>query len=461
VAAEQDATHGHEEADGAGGAGGRSMSPPAERSVSPPPADGKDKKKDEAEPAAPAEPTLSNVASLFEEIVEPVPAKLTMHPPVVIRARTKLEHEMLLNQAVSLLVNRVRNPSSSQGAIHLVPVAISLAKITELLADEQLAKQGARAVVVKAFELDHAMPDLLRQAMDMKALIFVCEVQGEADLASLMKDAIYEELIANRLIVTISGANSLGEPLEVPPSLAERATLKQTSTLGLYMNDIRPLSNRLLANLFRRLRTAGSEAQPSHYASVERLHIGFSEVGREGMQELQELLVSDDCKIKSMDLSFAAVEGWPLMQALKGNKSLTSLDVRSVPGLAKVYDTIATQLLDPNSVSRLACLRCDAFDLRESTKLLSVQEEPLEVSSIRLIAGLLKNNTQLLELDLTASDVEDKGATTLASVLPANTTLTRIMLEFNSALTAEGRKALREAAATSDNARAAPLRLDF
>jgi len=323
-----------------------------------------------------------------------------------------------------------------------------MSKITELLLDEALAKQGMRAVMLKAFEADYpGLTEVLRQAMDMKALIVVAEVTSEADLATFMKEHILEELLANRLIITVSGSSSSGDPLDVPTTIsAEGCTLMQTTSLGLYLNDIR-VSNRLLANLFRRLRTAGSDAQRSHYSMVERLHLGYSEVGREGMAELQELLVSDDCKIKSMDLSFATVEAWPLTQVLKGNKSLTSLDVRHVQGLRSVYENIATQLLEDKSASSLGCMRCDAFDLRETDAVLNLKEEKLEATCVRLIAGLLKRNSNLEELDLTASDVEDTGVMALASALAVNTTLSKLTLTYNPGISDDAKDALRQAVA--------------
>ena len=107
---------------------------------------------------------------------------VTSKKPLVVRASTRAEHELLLNQALTVLTVKLRNPTAAMGPIHMVPLALSMAKIAELSLDEPLAKQGPRALIVKAFELEYpGIADLVRQAMDMRGLIVVAEVCAEAD----------------------------------------------------------------------------------------------------------------------------------------------------------------------------------------------------------------------------------------------------------------------------------------
>ena len=68
------------------------------------------------------------------------------------------------------LASELRDPPPSLGPIRLMPMALSMARLAECAADEAIAKQGARAMIIKAFEFDFAgYADLLRQAMDMRA----------------------------------------------------------------------------------------------------------------------------------------------------------------------------------------------------------------------------------------------------------------------------------------------------
>ena len=422
--------------------GGRSTPPPP-GGASPPPE--LTAAKDEAAPADVAD-TRVPFLSVFQSLVEPLPSNRTMHAPLLVRASSKVEHELMLNQATYVLASLLRTPKESLGPIKLAPIVVSMTKVSELMLDEAMAKQGARAVLVKAFENDYpGQGDMLRQMMDLKAVVIVVEVQGEAELAGLTAPSMLDELMANRLIITLSGLDAAGAMLEPPEALLSSCALLETASLGLYMSDI-AITSRLLASLFRRMRTSNAEAQPSHYAMVDRLHLGYAEVGREGLQELQELLASDQCKIKSIDLSFAQVDCFPLVQALRGNTSLTSLDMRGIKGVDALYETVAKQLLDPNTVMNLCNIRCDAFDLVESDKALDLREERIAPVAVRLLGGLLKKNKTLLDLDLTAADVEDEGGIALASIFDHNQTLTKLSLGFNPALTEASKAKLRKAA---------------
>ena len=70
--------------------------------------------------------------------------------------------------------------------------------------------------------------------------------------------------------------------------------------------------------------------------------------------------------------------------------------------------------------------------------------------AIALLAALLKRNTTLQELDLSAADVENPGARALAAVLPLNGTLSSLRLPFNPALDEKSKDALRSAARERD-----------
>jgi hypothetical protein len=178
------------------------------------------------------------------------------------------------------------------------------------------------------------------------------------------------------------------------------------------------------------------------------------QVGRGAMQELDGLLNATDCTLQSLDLSFTQVDGWSLVQSLKRNRSLTSLNLTQVPKIDLMYKELAA-LFEPAdatgspSPTQLGYLRCDAFDLHEGERVLSLRETPIAPAALKLLAALLTRNSTCTELDLTASDVEKEGATALAKTLGHNSTLTALRLSYNPALDETSRTSLRQAAAAT------------
>ena len=72
-----------------------------------------------------------------------------------------------------------------------------------------------------------------------------------------------------------------------------------------------------------------------------------------------------------------------------------------------------------------------------------LSERALEPGVVKLIAGLLKHNRTLHELDLTASDVEKVGALALCSALEANSSLSVLRLAYNPLIDHEAKAALQ------------------
>ena len=98
-------------------------------------------------------------------------------------------------------------------------------------------------------------------------------------------------------------------------------------------------------------------------------------------------------------------------------------------------------------MSATPLLRCDAFELLESDVSLSLCERSLEAGAVQLLAGLLRHNTTLRELDLSAADVDKVGAGALASALESNAALLALRLAHNPLIDEEAREALRRVAA--------------
>ena len=244
------------------------------------------------------------------------------------------------------------------------------------------------------------------QAMELRALVVVAEVCELSELASFTP-AVLEELLMNRLVITMGVNTADGAPLELPLALLERTKVNQLQVLGLgvYMNDMR-LDDLQCRAIFRRMRLRCKEPSlMNEYGAVSTLHVAGGEVGPAGMQELHELLTSEACELTRLDLCSALVDGPRLLAALKVNASLTSLDVRFVTQFPNLHTPLAEVLLSANAISRLGYLRCDAFELPEGQTSVSLRERTLDKAATRLLAGILRRNTTVRELELSATEL--------------------------------------------------------
>ena len=381
-----------------------------------------------------------------------------MPTPRLVRIGTTAEHMLLRQQLLTLLASQ--RGSGGDARFGLVPLVLSMRKLNELTANDSapVGKGQARSALVRIFESEHAgQADMLKQAMEMRCLVVLAEVEDEAELFELKETAV-EELQATRLVL------SCRRPEAVPLSLRERCEGWAVAHLGLYFNDVH-LSEKETKEVFRRLRlgttaaraggSAASTAEGSHYGRVAHLHIGAvdgcaSEMGRDAMKEINELLLNEGCSLRGLDVSFTLVDGFDLIHALRHNASLTSLDVRAVPRMHLSYETLADVLLQPSAASRLGYLRCDAFELLEAEPTLDLHERRLDPGATKLLAGLLKNNRELKELDLSATSLDRPGALALAAVLEeaqsAACPLTKLSLKHNPLLDDTTKNALRAAA---------------
>ena len=240
--------------------------------------------------------------------------------------------------------------------------------------------------------------------------------------------------------------------------MRQRCSLLELRALGLFFNDVK-LTEKDAKDVFKRMRsrTAGGggaevQADAPYYHRVQALHVGVgvdapSEIGREAMGSLSELLTHPDCGLRSLDVSNTKVDCWELVQSLRANTSLTSLDVRGVPRMGDLYETLAGVLQMPGTSCRLGYMRCDGFELLEGEKSLSLREKPLEAGAVCLLAGLLRFNRTLQDIDLCACEIEKSGASALAACLEFNTSLTALKLSWNPLMDEESKRAIKEAAA--------------
>ena len=327
------------------------------------------------------------------------------------------------------------------------------------MADENNVKKPPREILIKAFEVEYpGYGEMIKQAMEMRALVIVGRVNEQADVNGLTSrswDAFVDEMLGSRLIITCCATAEGGPTLT--RSLVDLCLCRQLCSLALVLNNVK-VSDKEGRAVLKRLRSKGGEG---YWHLVRGMHMASCEMGREALAELQELLMARTCSLESLDVSHTGVDAYPLVQVLRANASLTSLDVRHVPKMADLYGAMAELLLLPDGKSKVGYMRCDAFELLEAEPLLSLREMPLSEEAmpggIELLAGLLAHNTTLKELDLTASDVDKAGASALAKALALNTSLGTLRLPFNPALDDEAKAALRSAA----EKRTAPLTLEL
>jgi len=293
---------------------------------------------------------------------------------------------------------------------------------------------------------------MLKQAMEMRGLVIIADVRDEFDPIEL-KESFVEELLGNRLVIACD------QPARVPAALRQRCTHYTLSALGLFFNDAK-LAEKDAKEVFKRMRSRSGEviangalnAAEPYYCRVQALHIGnsgdaASDIGRDALQSLSDLLTSDTCVLRSLDVSHTKVDGWELVQVLRSNASLTSLDVRGVPRMADLYETLGGILMTPGCPCRVGHLRCDAFELVEDEQVLSLRERPLEPGAPALLAALLKHNSTLHDLDVSACEIDRAGAAAFAAVLEYNATLRALRIPYNPLVDEESKTALRAAAA--------------
>ena len=378
--------------------------------------------------------------------------------PLLIRTHHAAEHELMRAQLLHLLATLLIEDTQLKGVNHgrrQVPLALPMARIAELQGEagrDESKRMTARDMIVKVFEAEYPeRGDVIRQAVEMHALVIVADIRESADLATLT-DAICEEMLSHRLIIV-----AMREVLEqaeatVPSNLARRCASYEVQSLGLSMNEIK-LTARAANALFTQMLPSLSESDVSHYKRVSALHLSGRcgldasdpTVGAQALHALSNVLKHKACILQRLDLSYTSFDGTVLVDALKGNSSLVSLDVRCVPTIEDSFERMGDVLLQPNSQSHLAFFRCDAYEVIEGETSLSLRERTLTAGAIRLLMGLLTRNTLVQYLDLAATNLTRDWAAGLIQVLEVNTTLTTLHLPFNPAIDKDARLELTAA----------------
>ena len=411
-------------------------------------------------PIVDTEPPIS-ILKLLERMIDPKIARGVVPQPMLFRAGTKAEHDLLHSQILFALARELRDGEAQMGAIRLVPLPVSLGKLAELMTAEKTATLPPRELLIRAFELDYpGHGEMLKQAMEMRALVVIGRVNEDEDVKGFA-DPMLEELLSNRLIITCA-ATETGPSFPralVAEAASGPAITKRLGGVALVLNNVK-IGDKEAKAVIRKLRVKGSD---SYWHLIQGVHMASCDIGREAMAELQELLLDRKATLQTLDLSYASFDLVPFFGVMDrlGNASLTSLDLRKVPNMAGFYQTIGELLCKPDSNLRLGYLRCDAFEVLEDEPVLSLREtrmcEEAHPGGLKLLAGLLTHNTTIKELDLTASNIGKDGAAVLAEALGVNKGLTSLKMAFNPEVDEAAKAALRAAA----EKRSPPLALEL
>ena len=113
-----------------------------------------------------------------------------------------------------------------------------------------------------------------------------------------------------------------------------------------------------------------------------------------------EVLRNDYCTITSLDLSKNNVSGTVLARAIQLNRSLTSHDVRNNPIDDQALWVLGGLLLGEACLCKISSIRTYAFEVETHATVLDLHDQKLESGAVRLLAGIVKFNTSLEELNL-------------------------------------------------------------
>jgi len=387
----------------------------------------------------------------MEELISPVSvaeaAAGGATTSLFVRTNHMAEHDFLQAQALHTFASALLSDAGSRGERRQVPVFLSMTKLAELMLDEQ-KRTNARDMILTSFAANYPKKsnsdagDVLKQAMELRALVIVADVRTEVDVHALKSEAVLEELLAQRLLL-VATEEVIGKvEAELPSILFERCRMLEVHTWGCFMNDAL-LSNGAAKQLLLKMRPTAD--RDGHYERISALHLGSAQIDKDTQQELCNLLTRKECILRTLDVSNTQIDGNALVQALSRNSSLRSLDVRLVTAMTDVYESLGDMLLAPDATCRLSYLRCDAFDVHEGESALSLRERPLAQGAMRLLTGLLRHNRDVADLDLVATGMLPEWATMLIQTLganPATTSVKSVQLTFNPAIDESAQAAL-------------------
>ena len=160
-------------------------------------------------------------------------------------------------------------------------------------------------------------------------------------------------------------------------------------------------------------------------------------LGENGLTDLAvgrlivEAMRIESCNISTLDLNNNQIGAHVVTQAIKFNKTLTSLDITGSPidddGLGMIGDL----LLQPYCPCAVRFISCFAFDAKDGALDITLHSETLGEGGTKLLAGIFKYNNLVKKLNLSNRGIEPSAASVLAVSVEHNTTLTSMDLSGN------------------------------
>ena len=162
------------------------------------------------------------------------------------------------------------------------------------------------------------------------------------------------------------------------------------------------------------------------------LHLGSNELTDLAVGPLiVEVLRQDSCNITTLDINDNQISAPVITQAVKYNKSLTSLNIMGTGIEDEGLGSIGRLLLEPDCTCHVRYIMTEDFEIREGAKDLHIKSEQLSSGAAQLLAGVFKYNNLITSLDLSGRGIEVQAASVFATAVQHNTTLKSIDLSNN------------------------------
>lgn len=120
-----------------------------------------------------------------------------------------------------------------------------------------------------------------------------------------------------------------------------------------------------------------------------------------------------------------------MTQAIRHNRSLTSLNISGNPIDDDGLNLLGDVLLDRNCNCSINSILCDSFEIPLGSKELKIHGGALQPGAVKLLCGVVKYNALIEALDLSGRGIATNAASMLATALKANKTITSLDLSSN------------------------------
>ena len=165
---------------------------------------------------------------------------------------------------------------------------------------------------------------------------------------------------------------------------------------------------------------------------LKALHLGSNKLTDLSVGQLiVEVLRSDACNITTLDLHDNQLGAPVMVQSLKYNRSLTSLNITGNPIDDDGLWSIGGLLLEQDCRCALNSISVAPFEIPHGSDKIAIHEQTLGAGATRLMFGVLKYNTLIKKLDLRNRGITPSAASILAVAVAANTVLQSIDLSGN------------------------------